>query len=111
MEAFPGLEDGETLGRETTLSGLMEHLGTTVTGHQDSQVMTGVMKTVFTCGSGNIGLMNGTIDPAAMKELLFARKVKTYRLDPGIPGIDGADSDYGWIDDGAVVGLGLYKFQ
>ena len=44
MEAFPGLEDGETLGRVTTLSGLMEHLGTTVTGHQDSQVMTGVMK-------------------------------------------------------------------
>ena len=51
MEVSPGWEVGETPGRATTLSGLMEHLGTTVTGTKDSQMITRAMKTVHTFGN------------------------------------------------------------
>ena len=44
---IPGWEVGDT--QETTLSGLMEHLGTTATGLLPSQITVGELKTVFTC--------------------------------------------------------------
>ena len=69
----PGLEDGETLGTVTTGSGLMEHLGTTLTGPNHSQMITRVRKTV-------VALKNLMVDwlitNAARRERLFARKVK-----------------------------------
>ena len=61
----------------TTLSGLMEHLGTTATGtlQLESQMITEAMKTVLTVIMEIV--KNGMIYPAATRKLLFARKVKT----------------------------------
>ena len=66
----PGWEVGETLGTVTPGSGLMGHLGTIPTGHEERQIITKTMKTVLTCGSLDIfrqlSVINGMIDPAAM---------------------------------------------
>ena len=60
----------------------MEQLGTTLTGTQENQMMPGVMKTVL-ASLRMIILANGMIKSAAIRELLFARKVKPPKIKIG----------------------------
>ena len=68
MKAFPGSEERGTLVTLTPGGGLMEQLGTTITGQRISQIITETMKTVLTYGYLDIFQLdhiNGMIDPAA----------------------------------------------
>ena len=86
MEAlgFPGWEDGETLRTVRPGSGLINQLGTmvlgaTLTGQRVSQTILRERKAVLTSGmsiSGIQCMVYGMMHPAALKHLLFARKVK-----------------------------------